>query len=219
MIYYSFARALSADSLKLGQLTEMPKNFYPEWGYLAPAPSFIRTIRIVLLGMVIGATASGGVVLSLVDRPVSQTSAVARTLAPPVQAAPTPVSAPETEQPNPRAVVQNESTKSGANGHLESAAAPVTPGRADIAPLAEVHPDEAAVKATTAPPTAVAAPVENKAIKKQHVATHYYASRGGLFGFVPSEHHTNRTWGEPYREGHWGGSYQNGRGRHHASGY
>ena len=187
----------------------MRKNFHPEWGYLAPAPSFIRTMRTVLLGMVIGATASGGVVLSLVDRPVSQTSAVARTLAPPVQAAPTPVSAPETEQPNPRAAVQNESTKSGANGHLESAAAPVTPGRADIAPLAEVHPDEAAVKATTAPPTAVAAPVESKAIKKHHVVTHYYAPRGGLFGFVPSGHH----WGQPYREGHWGGSYQNDRGR------
>jgi hypothetical protein len=169
----------------------------------------------VLLGTVIGATASGEVVLSLVDRPVSQTSVLAHTLAPPVQAAPTPVSAPDTEQPNPRAAVQNESTKSGANGHLESAAAPVTRGRADIAPLAEVHPDEAVVKATTAPPTAVAAPVENKAIKKQHVATHYYAPRGGLFGFVPSEHYR----GEPYREGHWGGSYQNGRGRYHASGY
>jgi len=38
-IYYSFARALSADSLKLGQLTEMRKNLHPEWGYLASAPS------------------------------------------------------------------------------------------------------------------------------------------------------------------------------------
>ena len=205
MICYNFACALSANSLKLGQLTEMRKNLHPEWGYLAPAPSFIRTIPMVLLGTVIGATASGEVVFSLVDRPASQTSVLARTLAPPVQAAPTPVSAPETEQPNPRAAVQNESTKSGANGHLESAAAPVTPGRADIAPLAEVHPDEAAVKATTAPPTAVAAPVENKAIKKRHGAPHYYAPRGGLFGFVPSEHHTDRTWGEPYRKGHWGG--------------
>ncbi len=160
----------------------MRKNLHPEWGYLASAPSLSRTIPSVLLGMVIGVTASGGVVLSLVDQPASQTSAVARTLAPPVRAAPTPVSAPEIEQP------------------------------------AEVHPDEAAAKPTT-PPTTVAAPVESKAIKKHHVVTHYYAPRGGLFGFVPSEHHTNGTWGEPYREGHLGRSYQNGRGSYHASGY
>ena len=132
VICYNFPRALSADLLKLGQLTEMRKNLHPEWGYLTPAPSFIRPIPMVLLGTVIGARASGEVVFSLVDRPASQTSVLARTWAPPVQAAPAPVSAPETEQPNPRAAVQNESTKSGANGHLESAAAPVTPGRALI---------------------------------------------------------------------------------------
>ncbi len=49
-----------------------------------------------LLGMVIAATASGGVVLSLIDRPAGQTSVVAHTSAPYVQAAPTPVGAPET---------------------------------------------------------------------------------------------------------------------------
>ena len=128
MIYYNFARALSADSLKLGQLTEMRKNLHPEWGYLASAPSFIRTIPMVLLGMVIGATASGEVVLSLVDRPASQTSAVARTLAPPVQAAPTPVSAPEIEQPNPRAAVQNESTKIGRQRSSEKRCSPGNTG-------------------------------------------------------------------------------------------
>ena len=24
-------------------------NFHPEWGYLAPAPSFLRTLRIVIV--------------------------------------------------------------------------------------------------------------------------------------------------------------------------
>lgn len=43
-------------------------NFSPEWGYLAPAPSFARTARIVLVATAIGATAGAGVVLSLVDR-------------------------------------------------------------------------------------------------------------------------------------------------------
>jgi hypothetical protein len=42
-------------------------NFSPEWGYLAPAPSFARTARIVLAAIAIGATAGAGVVLSLID--------------------------------------------------------------------------------------------------------------------------------------------------------
>jgi hypothetical protein len=46
-------------------------NFSPEWGYLAPAPSFMRTARIVLVATAVGATAGAGVVLSLVDRPAT----------------------------------------------------------------------------------------------------------------------------------------------------
>lgn len=40
-------------------------NFHPEWGYLAPAPSFMRTARIVLVATAVGATAGAGVVVSL----------------------------------------------------------------------------------------------------------------------------------------------------------
>src|ERR1700733_11240408 len=40
-------------------------NFNPEWGYLAPAPSFMRTARIVAVATAIGATAGAGVVLTL----------------------------------------------------------------------------------------------------------------------------------------------------------
>ncbi len=40
-------------------------NFHPEWGYLAPTPSFVRTLRIVLVATAIGATAGAGVVVSL----------------------------------------------------------------------------------------------------------------------------------------------------------
>ena len=43
-------------------------NFNPEWGYLAPAPSFMRTARIVAVATAIGATAGAAVVLSLADR-------------------------------------------------------------------------------------------------------------------------------------------------------
>jgi hypothetical protein len=44
-------------------------NFHPEWGYLAPAPDFMRTARIVVVATAIGATAGAGVVLSLAGRP------------------------------------------------------------------------------------------------------------------------------------------------------
>ena len=53
-------------------------NFSPEWGYPAPAPSFARTARIVLVATAIGATAGAGVVLTLVDRsPEPQRTSVA----------------------------------------------------------------------------------------------------------------------------------------------
>jgi len=49
-------------------------NFHPEWGYLAPAPSFMRTLRIALVATAIGATAGAVVVVSLVARPGSGTA-------------------------------------------------------------------------------------------------------------------------------------------------
>jgi hypothetical protein len=212
------------------------KNFHSEWGYLTPTPGFTRTTRIVLLATAIGAIAGGGVVLSLVDSSDSQTSMAARTLAPSVIAALMPVSAPEAAQLYVPAAVQSEPTKhSGANGHVggdsradghaggaaasDSSTTPITPGPAGISALAEVRPDDASAKAMTAPPTAAAAPVENKATKKHHVATRYYAPRGGLLGLELGEHYTNGTSGGPYRDGRWGGFYQNGGDRYHAWGY
>ena len=53
------------------------KNFHPEWGFLAPAPSFMRTLRTVFVATAVGATAGGGLVLSLVDHSAGQTSASA----------------------------------------------------------------------------------------------------------------------------------------------
>jgi hypothetical protein len=65
-------------------------NFHPEWGYLAPAPSFMRTARIVAVAMAVGATAGVGVVVSLVERSpgdVGNTSIAAHALVMGVQAA------------------------------------------------------------------------------------------------------------------------------------
>ena len=55
-------------------------SFNPEWGYLAPAPSFVRSARLVIVAAVIGATAGAAVVFSLADRPAAEPSVAARTL-------------------------------------------------------------------------------------------------------------------------------------------
>ena len=49
-------------------------NFHPEWGYLAPVPSFMRNLRIALVATAVGATAGAAVVVSLVARPASGTA-------------------------------------------------------------------------------------------------------------------------------------------------
>jgi hypothetical protein len=86
-------------------------NFHPEWGCLAPAPSFLRTMRTVLVATALGATAGGGVVLSLVGHSAGQTSVAERTLVRPIPAVSTSVSAPQTAQLNPQPVNQRESTE------------------------------------------------------------------------------------------------------------
>ena len=56
------------------------EKFHPKWGYLAPAPSFIRTARVVLAATAVGAIAGAGVIFSLVAHPSSETSVALRTL-------------------------------------------------------------------------------------------------------------------------------------------
>jgi hypothetical protein len=74
-------------------------SFNPEWGYLAPAPSFVRSARLVIVAAAIGATAGAAVVFSLVDRPVAEESVAARTLVQqPIVSASTTVGAPVVAQ-------------------------------------------------------------------------------------------------------------------------
>jgi len=60
-----------------------PGNFNPEWGYLAPGPSIIRTVRMVVLAGAIGTVAGMAVTIALVARPAAEVSVAARTLAQP----------------------------------------------------------------------------------------------------------------------------------------
>ena len=79
-------------------------NFNPEWGYIAPAPNFLRTVRVLVVAAVIGAMASGAVVFSLTDRPVAETSVAARTLVQPVEPTLPTRSAPLVAQPQSQSV-------------------------------------------------------------------------------------------------------------------
>jgi hypothetical protein len=92
-------------------------NFHPEWGCLAPTPSFIRTMRAVLVATAVGAVAGGGVVLSLPDHSAGdQTSVAERTLVRPVATVSTSVSAPQTNQ---QTINRRESTEiSWADGQV-----------------------------------------------------------------------------------------------------
>jgi len=71
-------------------------NFSSEWGYLAPAPSFARTARVVLVATAIGATAGAGVVLSLIDQPTEpeKTPVAARAIVTSIRTAAVPSATP-----------------------------------------------------------------------------------------------------------------------------
>ncbi len=120
-------------------------NFHPEWGCLAPAPSFVRTMRTVLVATAVGATAGGGVVLSLVDHSRGQTSVAERTLVRPIPAVSTSVRAPQTVQLDPPTVNQRESAEvSLDDGQIDASAASELnasppPRSAVVAASAEVH--------------------------------------------------------------------------------
>jgi hypothetical protein len=183
------------------------KNSHPEWGYLAPAPNFLRAARIVLAATAVGATAGAGVVLSLIDRSAGQTPVEARMLARPIQAAPTPDSPPQTVQMNAQASIQNQRTRaSGTNGQAGSGAASERSadwstqassiaGLVDGPALTDHTPAKALAAPSLAaaqPPVAGMPPLQAKADKKHHVARRY-PWRGGLFGLLQGERF--HAWG------------------------
>ena len=119
-------------------------NFNPEWGYLAPAPSFMRTVRIVVVAAAVGASAGAAVVFSLVDRPAAEESVAARTLA--VE----PAAAPLAAQAVVQLPAQDERQPQSA---AEAGSASTVQRPAGIAALAESPPatDAAPARVPTAP--------------------------------------------------------------------
>jgi len=103
-------------------------NFSPEWGYLAPAPSFARTARIVLVATAIGATAGAGVVLTLVDRSPEprRTSVAARAIVTSVHEAAAPVASQMSAPPMAPVTAPAAAPSTEANASAQ-APAPVMP--------------------------------------------------------------------------------------------
>jgi hypothetical protein len=184
-------------------------SFHPEWGYLAPASSFIRSVRMVFIATAVGAAVGAGVGFSWIGHG-AESSVAARTLVRPMKAAPTPA--------NTLAQVPNEPRARPTIGAKEGIAA-----RSEV-PAAT---DEPATAVTAAPPTttkqaAVKAPVKKNATKKPNV-TWRFALRDEPVELVPRQYHSRRSGDEfaseaggRYRDGgRWGGSYTNNNGRHY----
>jgi hypothetical protein len=158
-------------------------NFHPEWGYLAPAPNFMRTARVVIVATAIGATAGAAVVLSLAERSApgavtdaGKTLVVVHSLVQPAEAAapvaaatPAPVIAPIATAapvaPAAPAKVQAGVQPAPANPQItrQPSAPPATAGAQPIAPLpaaAQVPapaPSDSRTVSTSAAPASVTA--------------------------------------------------------------
>ena len=146
---------------------------HPEWDYVPVANRF-------LIGMAIGAIASGGVVLSLADVSTGEASVVAHALAAPAQAL---IGAPEAAQPHAQPVVES-ALDLGADDRLGAAVSGTNPKIVEPAGIAkaptEVGPNDELVNVAT-PPSTTAAPAENKTTKNRRVARHAEprVARGG----------------------------------------
>jgi hypothetical protein len=158
-------------------------NFHPEWGYLAPAPNFMRTARVVVVATAIGATAGAAVVLSLAERSapgamadagktlvvvhslVQPAEAAAPATAPIAAATPTPVIVPVAAAVPAAPVAPAAPAKVQASIQSSApAAAPVTrqPGAPSVAANAQPiapppAPSESRAVSTSAAPASVAA--------------------------------------------------------------
>jgi hypothetical protein len=194
-------------------------NFHPEWGYLAPAPSFMRTVRHVVLATAVGGTLGAGAVFSWANHQPTEQSVGERTLVrlpevasarheTPMQAAHEAGSPSAEKQPS---ASHSRSTQGTPNEPRASSTTPAPAGIAAlaVAPAATEGPSTTAI---TAPAAAAKDPVLNppsakrKAAKKSN-ATWRLALRDEPFGLAPGEYSKRRTWGGYYGEG--GRRYEN----------
>ena len=168
----------------------MRGEFHPEWGYLAPAPSFVHRARVVIVAIVVGATVGAGVVFSKVSHTATETSVAARTLVGPVGATSahgtTPAQVAQTnpplrteKQPGPTSELKGVDVAT-----IESSASSTTRAPEGAAALAKASPVASAPPALSAAAKAHVAsvtPIKKRAMTKPNV-TRRYASRHESLG-------------------------------------
>jgi hypothetical protein len=174
----------------------LASNFNPEWGYLAPAPSFMRTVRIAFVAGVVGATAGPAIVFSLVERPAAEESVASRTLvqatvvasvpapsapaAPPAQVS---VSAPRAApNANPSSAGANERSRTAAISYPATAAA----ASAESPTMSDAPPVPSAVQAAKVTATSLdKVSAQRKPAKRARVTPRYDQALRGPFALLP----------------------------------
>ena len=171
------------------------EKFHPKWGYLAPAPSFIRTARVVLAATVVGAIAGAGVVFSLVAHPSSETSVALRTLTAAQVVATR--STPQKKSEPPLSALGQLTDEAASNAKTNSTAqAPAEPASARSVPLPGNPPEKTTVVPlveATETPAPSTEQVKKKAMKKPNVTSHY-AWRGADSGRWGGAYYSDRGW-------------------------
>ena len=186
------------------------ENFHPELGYFAPAPTFIRKVRVVLIATVVGATFGAVAVFSRVNHQSAELSVGERTL---VRLAET--SAQRT-QANPSSLTEKRSPAVNSRSTDVAANEPsATQAPAGIAALTETAAatEELLIGATAGPPTPARKPVLNlasikKKARKKSTVTWRFALRDEPVALARGEYYKRRSWGEYYRDG-GGRGYEN----------
>jgi hypothetical protein len=135
------------------------RNVNPEWGYVAPAPGFMRTARLIVIAAIIGATAGAAIVFSLLDRPVAEESVAARTLVAPDPSRPVPASTSVAAQ-QPTEPQQAKSLAEAQNS-AEQKVPPASAGEA----ATRRQPSELPTTSPSQRPTSAAALAEAPAVK------------------------------------------------------
>lgn len=142
-------------------------NLHPEWGYLAPPPSFMRTVRIVVVATAVGATAGAGVVLTLAERsPQPDESGkvvVVRSLVQPAEAAiaaPIPGAPATASTPVPPAAI----------APVRSANVAPSPAPASVAPMSAPAASDSHTASTPESPTGIAALSESPPVSANEAA-------------------------------------------------
>jgi hypothetical protein len=190
-------------------------NFHPEWGYLAPAPSFVRTARVVLTATAVGAILGAGAGFARVSHQATEPSVAARTLAYPIEAtsagAKTPAqamaNAPSSTEKRSLAVnsrsadgAANEPSASSTTRVAESSAVADAPTVTDGPATATIGARPTATKK----PVLKIAPLKKKVTKKSN-ATWRFALRDEPLGLA-GEYYARRSRGGYYGDN---GRYQN----------